>query len=641
MENLVNVHYAQTGKSMKTNALGMREMQERIWQAKNAPYLIVKAPPASGKSRALMFVALDKLYHQGIRKAVVAVPERSIGASFQKTDLVSNGFFIDWQPDIDLTRDGDDGNQGKIKTFIQFVQEGEQRILICTHSTLRLAFDQMEESDFDGVLLAVDEFHHVSADYEASRLGNMIHEIMTKSTAQLIAMTGSYFRGDGVAVLHPDDEAKFHKVTYNYYDQLNGYSWLKTLGIGYHFYQGKYTSAIGKVLDTDKKTLIHIPNVNSRESTGDKYEEVDTILDIMGNVIGQDDQTGVISVRRKDGKILKVADLVCDDPVWRGKIVAWLRNMKSPDDIDIIIALGMAREGFDWPTCEHTLTVGYRGSLTEVVQIIGRCTRDSQNKNHAQFTNLIAQPDAEDAEVTVAVNDMLKAITCSLLMEQVLAPSFHFTTKAPDDSTGSKPGEIKILGFKQPSTAAVRQIVEMDLNDLKARILQNPDVMRAIPGSESPEVINTVLIPKIISESYPELSPDEVEEVRQYVVADSAIKNSEFVETDDRRFICLAGRFINIDELSIDLIDSINPFQKAFEILSKTLDQRTFRLIQECVESTRIKMTDELALQLYPKIKQFVKTNSREPDIRSSDPMEQQLASALLHLRMQRRKAGL
>jgi superfamily II DNA or RNA helicase len=63
------------------------------------------------------------------------------------------------------------------------------------------------------------------------------------------------------------------------------------------------------------------------------------------------------------------------------------------DHVDIIIALGMAKEGFDWIWCEHALTVGYRASLTEIVQIIGRATRDAPGKP-ARFTNLIAEPDA-------------------------------------------------------------------------------------------------------------------------------------------------------------------------------------------------------------------------------------------------------
>ncbi len=144
--------------------------------------------------------------------------------------------------------------------------------------------------------------------------------------------------------------------------------------------------------------------------------------------MGQDPETGVIQVRRNDGRAIKVADLVNDDPAERPRIVDYLRTMEELEDIDLIIALGMAKEGFDWPYCEHALTVGYRGSLTEIIQIIGRCTRDSPNKTHSQFTNLIAQPDAGDEEVKVAVNNMLKAITASLLMEQVLAPNFKFRT---------------------------------------------------------------------------------------------------------------------------------------------------------------------------------------------------------------------
>ena len=108
------------------------------------------------------------------------------------------------------------------------------------------------------------------------------------------------------------------------------------------------------------------------------------------------------------------------------RLLIILREITRPDDMDLIIALGMAKEGFDWAFCEHALTIGYRGSLTEIIQIIGRCTRDSSNKSHAQFTNLVAEPDAKSDDVNEAVNNMLKAITCSLLMEQVLAPSFNF-----------------------------------------------------------------------------------------------------------------------------------------------------------------------------------------------------------------------
>ena len=638
MPNIVDVTYAQTGKSTSTNQYGMREMQERAFEARDAQYLLLKAPPASGKSRALMFIALDKLINQGLSKAIIAVPERSIGGSFDTVPLSSFGFFSDWsvEPKNNLCTPG--GDQGKVKAFIDFLK-GADKILICTHATLRFAFEAVEESDFDNVLLAIDEFHHVSADGE-NRLGELLRSVMAKSDAHIVAMTGSYFRGDSVPVLLPEDEAQFTKVTYNYYEQLNGYTFLKSLGIGYHFYQGKYTTAIDEILDTDKKTILHIPNVQSGESTKDKYDEVDRILDLIGTVTHRDPDTCVIHVKRHgDGKSLKVADLVHDEPKARERIVEYLRHIEEPDDMDLIIALGMAKEGFDWKFCEHALTVGYRGSLTEIIQIIGRCTRDSNNQDHAQFNNRLAQPDATDDLVKLSVNNMLKAITCSPLMEQVLAPNFKFKTKVNDDDK-STDTEIKVRGLKEPSSKRVKDIIESDLNDLKAAILSDDKLVKALPGNVDPEVINKVMIPKIIKIKYPELSDEEVEEVRQHVVVDSVIKNGEIKQEGDKRFVRMADKFINIDDLHIDLIDRVNPFQKAFEILSKSLTTKVFKVIQDTIEATRVQMSDEEAILLWPKIKDFVKTHHREPNTASLDPLERRMADAVVYLKAQRRQQG-
>ena len=638
MTNFVDVTYQQTGKSLETDQYGMREMQRRAFAARNAQYLLLKAPPASGKSRALMFLGLDKLYYQGIKKVIVAVPERAIGASFDRVKLTKYGFFADWDYNEDYNLCTPGGDDKKVRAFKTFIEDPSQTILICTHATLRFAFNQLEVSVFNNILLAIDEFHHVSAAIE-SKLGEVLNKVMSKTNAHIVAMTGSYFRGDNIPVLLPHDEIKFTKVTYNYYEQLNGYKHLKTLGIGYHFYQGRYLSAIEQVLDTDQKTILHIPNVNAGESTKRKHDEVDAILDIIGTVEKQDPNTGVIFVKRKlDNKIIKVADLVNDEPKERDKIVNYLRTMKELDDMDLIIALGMAKEGFDWPYCEHALTVGYRGSLTEIIQIIGRATRDSSNKNHSQFTNLIAQPDVADSEVKLSVNNMLKAITASLLMEQVLAPHVNFKTKREGD--GDEPGTIRIGGFKEPSTQRVKQILESDLNDLKAAILQDDTMLRAMPGNVDPEVINKYLIPKIIQEKYPELSKEELEEVRQHVLVDSVIKNGEIKEVGDKRFVRMADKFINIDELHIDLIDQINPFQKAFEILSKSITKSLLKVISETIEAQKILMTDEEAVILYKKIKAFMEKQGREPKLNSNDPLERRMAEAIIYLKNKKRQSN-
>lgn len=638
MPDIVHVEYGQTGKSKSTNELGMREMQERAFEARSAQYLLIKAPPASGKSRALMFIGLDKLINQGLKKVIVAVPERSIGSSFGKTSLTKYGFFADWEPNPIYNLCTPGGDSSKVRAFNNFLASDE-KLLICTHATLRFACEGIDEKAFNDVVIAIDEFHHVSADGN-NRLGEVLRSIMAKSTAHIVAMTGSYFRGDSVPVLLPESEQQFIKVTYNYYEQLNGYEHLKSLGIGYHFYQGRYTSAIDEILDETKKTIVHIPSVNSGESTKEKYEEVNKIIDSLGELEYQDPDTGVLFVRsKKTGNLLKIADLVHDNQKDRDKIQEYLRVSNNPDDIDIIIALGMAKEGFDWPYCEHALTVGYRGSLTEIIQIIGRCTRDSENKTHAQFTNLIAQPDAEDGEVKLSVNNMLKAITASLLMEQVLAPNFKFKPKFPDDDSEDDENTIRINGFKKPSSTRVKDIIESDINDLKATILQDDVMIKALPGNVDPEVINKVLIPKIIRETYPDLTEEEVEEVRQHVVVDSVIKNGHIETQGDKRFIRMADSFVNIDDINIDLIDTINPFQKAFEILSKSVTASVFKAIQETIDATRIQMTEEEAILLWPKIKNWKIRTGVEPSLQSFDPQEKRLAEAIIFLREQKRKA--
>lgn len=694
MVDLLRVEYAQTGKSANLNEMGMREMQARAFVSRNSQYLLLKAPPASGKSRALMFLGLDKLLHQGLRKVIVAVPEMSIGASFRDTMLTQDGFFADWKvmPHNNLCMPGIEA--GKVESFQRFMNDPVEQILVCTHATLRFAFEKLAATNFNNTLIAIDEFHHVSVDGD-NRLGVLLDTVMKESSTHIVAMTGSYFRGDTVPILLPEDEAKFDKVTYTYYEQLNGYRYLKSLGLGYHFYQGRYIDALKDVLDSRKKTIIHIPNVNSGESTKDKHGEVDHILDAMGTVIQQDPKTGIITVRRPDGSMMKVANLV-DDGSIRPFVVEYLRNITKADELDAVIALGMAKEGFDWPWCEHVLTVGYRSSMTEIVQIIGRATRDSQGKTHAQFTNLIAQPDADDEDVKVSVNNMLKAITLSLLMEQVLAPTVIFKPRsqiAVDELIA--PGTIIVNDVTAPISKKVIDILNGDSDDIIATLVQKPEVSKSlVGGGVEPSVINETELPKIIETKYPDLTPDEVEQVRVGVLTKTMIGSSgglfneeelppgaiivdgsgntigsvPDVATEDdtqaadtqsadnqtqpkspnptssqapegnRQFVKMGDKFINIENVTIDLIDQVNPFHGAYEILSKSVTAAMLKTIQDVVAGGRISMTDEEAIILWPRIVAFRQEKGREPSLSASDPIEVRYAEGLEYLKRRKRE---
>lgn len=652
-EDFATLSYAQTGTSSQTDGLGMREMQAKAYAQRNERFLLIKAPPASGKSRALMFIALDKLKNQGVKKVVVAVPEKSIGRSFKDTELKPFGFFDDWKVKPYFNLCDVENERDKAGRFCEFMSDScPERILVCAHATLRNGMKMIDDNQFDNCLLAIDEFHHTSAD-EASGLGDIVRRVMNNSTGHIVAMTGSYFRGDGVPVLRAEDESRFTPVTYNYYQQLNGYKYLKSLVLGYHFYSGSYLDHIGDVLDTTKKTIIHIPNVNSRASTGSKYQEVADIMSYIGTEVSQDN--GIYVLRTPDGRLLKVADLVEDTPEVRNHVYGYLQNIGRAEDMDIIIALGTAKEGFDWTWCEMCLTVGVRGSLTEVVQIIGRCTRDCVGKSAARFVNMIAMPDAEQADVKVAVNDFLKAITASLLMEQVMAPRWHFRTTLEDIEAheGMKGvGTVVVEGLKPLGSVKAKQIVDEQLDDLTATILQNVHVQKAISGNTTAETITKVLIPKIVRETYPELSADDVEAVSHRAMLSILFKGNEVVdkdgnaidvsmlddgeqESEGNRFLKLSNRLIDLNKLSINLIETINPFQRAYEVLSKNVDAEVLRVIQDTLAEMKIDMSLEQAIVLFqgPYRRYVEEHGGKRPSSDDPDPKVRELAAAFQKLK--------
>ena len=663
----VSVSYARNGSSTKANALGMRPMQERAYERRGEQYLLIKSPPASGKSRALMFIALDKLANQGIKQAIIVVPEKSIGASFHDEPLTKHGFSADWivAPKWNLCDAPGSDNGGKVNSLGAFL-DSDDKVLVCTHATFRFAVDKFGVEKFDNRLIAVDEFHHVSADPE-SKLGQHLGAFIARDKVHIVAMTGSYFRGDAVPVLAPQDEAKFDPVTYTYYEQLNGYEYLKQLDIGYFFYSGSYADDILSVLDPNEKTIIHIPSVNSRESTKDKIREVEHIIEALGEWQGINPATGFQLVKRPDGRVLRIADLVDDDPAKRDKVSAALKDpaqKNNRDHVDIIIALGMAKEGFDWIWCEHALTVGYRSSLTEIVQIIGRATRDAPGKFRARFTNLIAEPDASEEAVTEAVNDTLKAIAASLLMEQVLAPRFNFTPKNPqsgpvedfdygeggyDPSKGNvgfneQTGQfhIEIKGLAEPKSKEAARICTEDLNEVIAAFVQDKTTIeRGLFDEELiPEELTQVRMGKIIKDKYPELDEEDQEAVRQHAIAALNI-------TQKAKQIALGGdgaggddqpsgntalidgvrKFaMDVRELDIDLIDRINPFGEAYAILAKTMSEDSLKQVAAAIAAKRTSLTPEEAKELAVRASRFKKERGRLPSIDAQDPWERRMA---------------
>ena len=675
IHNVGQYKFTQDPQLSSFNNMGMRDMQARAFAKRNSQYLLIKAPPACGKSRALMFLALDKLKNQGLKKVIVSVPQNAIGSSFKSTDLMSYGFFANWDlsDKYDLCNEISDDTKAQIA--LEFLKDENASVLLCAHPTLINFYNKIDDKTiFNNALVAIDEFHHASAD-EDNRLGSIVRSLINDSEAHIIAMTGTYFRGDRIPVLRDNEEALFDKVTYTYYEQLRGYKYLKSLSLNYAFYTEKWTDAIADVLDTKKKTIIHTPNVNSSESTKDKYNDVGVLLDIIGTNQIKDTYTNIYSVTTSDGRVLKVADLITDDDL-RKNTLTTLKNIKTADELDIIIALGMAKEGFDWPFCEVALTVGYRDSLTDVIQIIGRATRDSGGKSEAKFINLIRKPDAVQDDVRDGVNTLLKAITVSLLMEQVLRPNIHFRASSDnsdkedmrgpgviiDDSSNNLTQTAKDFLKDGMSEDLIANIINSEPNiaydimsgnvtgeDLRAQVYDY--IQKEHPQFEDQDlkaIAESVLVlinkgnieektTKTSSSSgeaiqIHDLPSHIIEEVDLDPTAIDEDKNKAFFENYD-------NKFINLNDLNIDLILRTNPFQDAYAFVSKAVDAETLSKIKEITIVKKSSMTLEQAKALFERIKDFVREhNGQRPSPESQDPYEKNLGEAFMLLRYEKAK---
>lgn len=652
--------------SQQVDELGMRKMQRRAWQKRDSNNILIKSPPASGKSRALMFLALYKLIKQGLMKTIVSVPERSIGSSFKSTNLTDSGFFADWEvPDkynLCLDINEIEGTNSKVKAFLNFMADPDAQVLLCTHSSLRTAFKNLDIELFENCLLAIDEFHHISVS-DDNRLGELVTQVLESEKTHVLGMTGSYFRGDTNAVLRPEHEALFDVVTFTYYEQLQGYRYLKKLNIGHHFYPpvksndvAAYIAGVRELYDPDRKTIIHIPHAASKESE-DKIAEYEAITDIIGDFVKVDPDTGLSHYLDKEtGRTFRVANLV-EEGKRRDAVMRTLRDERLLDTVDVVIALNMAKEGFDWPAAEYAITVGSRGSLTEVIQIIGRVTRDHPGKYEATFVNLIKEPIADQVLVEDAVNDILKAISASLLMEQVINPRFQFSSKSSGDTKQGGLFEFKIEGFNPPKSDRVKEILSQDRDSLMSDIINGvhgKDAAKVLADNEAgAEFLNNALIPRIIERKYGEgsLSDDEVDELRQQLVLEMNIpsikeeaekqkqrQKDKSKETDDsdgdkkeprQRSIIDAAKKLNVQDLSLDMVERVNPFIDAYEVMAKAITPELLLLVRNHIKTHRGGMSLEDAAALYPAIKKFMNETGRKPSFDTESDREYQLAEAV------------
>ena len=102
---------------------------------------------------------------------------------------------------------------------------------------------------------------------------------------------------------------------------------------------------------------MHLPKVKIGEPAKKRIAEADSIIEVIWKIDNISDE-GIITVKRySDNKLLKIINLVNDNPEDRKKGVDYLNNIKSKNDLDLIIALSLSKENIKWVYCENTITV--------------------------------------------------------------------------------------------------------------------------------------------------------------------------------------------------------------------------------------------------------------------------------------------
>jgi hypothetical protein len=181
------------------------------------------------------------------------------------------------------------------------------------------------------------------------------------------------------------------------------------------------------------------------------------------------------------------------------------------------------------------------------------------------------------------------------------------------------------------------------LNEVITRFLQDkPALERGLFDQENtlPEELTQLRMGKIVRERYPELSDTDQEAIRQHAIAAMNITQQAklaLAEADanggaaqgNTDLLDGVRKFINVRDLNIDLIDRINPFETAYAVLAKTMDEKTLRQVQAGIAAKKVIIPEDEARQLAERALLFKRERGRLPDINAADPWEKRMAEGV------------
>lgn len=575
----------------------MRNWQTRAFeQLKSEPYMILNAPMGSGKSLMMCFLSVHKMKRDSSLRCIIAVPQTIIAFGFLNEKLhMSDGEKVNWKIKYNFC-----GKQAsKVNALIHWLENPStiflDRIAVCSHATLVMVYKRLKNANrlnvLKNFLLWIDEAHHIKntalADFDDIVISNGIGELVLhclnaqSSNIQMGLTTASFFRGDRTSLLTETMELKFKRFNLPYDEYLKSMRYLKSFSFDFLSSGHNYVKAIKTLIQLRRgKDIIYIPHPVSQYSTGDKHKEVNDIISAYGK-ISHSTQDGLLIVTSKAEK-QKILDLV--DKSNREQKKAFLNTPTLKKDrtvLDVIIALGMFKEGANWTYADRSIIVGARSSLVDIIQMVGRLFRDVEGKEHVEIIQLLPfSLDQQDKEVfSNNLNNYLKAIFASLILENILNPVQIKSIKKvannrqKDDCENNKKNWLQIA---LPDDAKQQKLMEEISNALVE-----------ISDTKKETISNTTLL----YDAYVKVASVALE---NYGITENKEEISKQIwGTLVRRSMQMQG--VSVENIDFNIIQEIHPLDFLIRYTSGACSINTFEKLREAIQLSRAWLSFENA----------------------------------------------
>jgi len=463
----------------------MRDWQRQCFdELQDSHHWLINAPMAAGKSFEICALVAHWLMRDPALRVIIAVPPTIISEGFREKKIeFPDGRRINWAVDSrnDLCLKSSSSNTAQLRRFLtnREVCGLTERVVLCSHATLVRAFARVPEA-FSEVLVVIDEAHHIKqgGDEPDAALGNQMGALVSHGLAnpehiRIGLATATFFRGDAVSIV--SDLSQFKRFDLGYDEYLATCSYLRSFSYDF-IVEPNFVEPLRRLFhERLGKTIVYIPPVNSRFSVGNKKADVDAVI----RAIAATDtptldhiERPIMRVRRGD-KWVKLVNLV-DERLREEKrrAIAAAHKDVGGGEIDVIIALGMLKEGANWRHADREIIIGQRDSLTEIVQLIGRLFRDVEGKTHVEAYHLLplSFDQMDKAGVRESLNDYLKAILLSMLLENVIEPAISPSPRerngAPPDAKARRNFLREALPDDGESASVLSEIVERVLDSI-------------------------------------------------------------------------------------------------------------------------------------------------------------------------------